>query len=491
MSESTATTTRLDLKMFINGEQVDSASGERVEVKDPATGELVGTVPKGTREDAKRAIDAAHAAFETWSETTAEERSKIMFRAVEMFHEAHKDLALQLSREQGKPVAEAMVELEHFMHGLGFYAALATKVRGAHVPLPNFPNKGAFGLVLRQPIGVCVGISPWNFPITLTGTKVGPALAAGNTMVVKPASTTPMTAIRVVEILNQAGLPEGVLNIITGPGSTAGEELISNPKVRRVAFTGASDTGKHIMEVAGRDFKRVTLELGGSDPMIICDDADLGKAAAMAAIGRFYNCGQLCIALKRLYIFESVADQVIEAMVRRLKKMKVGVGTEKDTRMGPLHTDAQRKEVQSQVEDAVERGGKLLAGGKQMSGFQTPNFFEPTLVEGAPHDSRIAQEEVFGPALPIFRVKDLDEAIRLANDSMYGLGSSIWTRDMARANKFANKIQAGIAWVNSLHFGYDELPFGGVKQSGIGREHGPEALDYYVEPKSVVYAGLV
>ncbi|MGH9784314.1 MAG: aldehyde dehydrogenase family protein, partial [Terriglobia bacterium] len=342
MSEATATATKLDMKMFVNGESVDSVNGERQEVKDPATGEVVGTVPKGSREDAKRAIDAAEAAFEAWSETTAEERSKLLFKAVEMCHGAHNELALMLSREQGKPVAEAMVEIEHFMHGLGFYAALATKVRGAHVPLPDFPNKGAFGLVLRRPVGVCVGISPWNFPITLTGTKVGPALAAGNTMVVKPASTTPMTAIRVVEILNQAGIPKGVLNIVTGPGSTVGEELISNPKVRRVAFTGATDTGKHIMEVAGRDFKRVTLELGGSDPMIICDDADLDKAAAMAAIGRFYNCGQLCIALKRLYIFESVADQVIEKMVGRVKKLKVGVGTEKDTRMGPLHMDFQR-----------------------------------------------------------------------------------------------------------------------------------------------------
>ena len=491
MSQATVVGTKMDMKLFINGESVEAADGQRQDVKDPATGEVVGSVPKAAREDAKRAIDAAAAAFETWSETTAEERSKILFKAVEKCHEAHSELALMLSREQGKPVAEAMVEIEHFMHGLGFYAALATKVRGAHVPLPDFPNKGAYGLVLRRPIGVCAGISPWNFPITLTGTKIGPALAAGNTMVVKPASSTPMTAIRVVEILNQAGLPKGVLNIVTGPGSTVGEELISNPKVRRVAFTGASDTGKHIMEVAGGDFKRVTLELGGSDPMIICDDADLDKAAAMAAIGRFYNCGQLCIALKRLYIFESVADQVIEKMIGRVKKLKVGVGTEKDTRMGPLHTDAQRREVQGQVEDAIARGGKLLIGGKQMTGFKTTNFFEPTLIENPPHDSRIAQEEGFGPALPIFRVKDIDEAIRLANDSIYGLGSSIWTRDMVKANKFANKIQAGIAWINSLHYGYDELPFGGVKQSGIGREHGPEALDYYFEPKSVVYAGLV
>ncbi|MBI4464484.1 MAG: aldehyde dehydrogenase, partial [Acidobacteria bacterium] len=476
--------------MWINGESVDSVSGERTEVRDPSTGEVVGSVPKGNAEDARRAIDAAEAAFEQWSEVTAEERAKILFKAEELTHAASGELAQLLSREQGKPVSEAATELEHYMHGLGFYAALASKVRSDYVPLPDFPNKGAYGLVLKRPIGVCVGISPWNFPITLTGTKIGPALASGNTLVVKPASSTPLTATRIVEILNQAGLPKGALSIVTGPGSTVGEELISNPKVRRVAFTGETKTGRHLMEVAGRDFKRITLELGGSDPMIVCDDADLDRAATMASVGRFYNCGQACLAIKRLYVFESVADTFIEKLIGKVKKLKVGVGSEKDTRIGPLHTDAQRREVQEQVEDAVARGAKVLVGGKHLTTFNTTNFYEPTLLENVPHDARIVQEECFGPALPIFRVKDIDEAIRLANSSIYGLGSSIWTRDMAKAHKAAMRIQAGVTWINSLHFGYDELPFGGVKQSGIGREHGPEAMEYYFEPKSVVYAGL-
>ncbi|MBI2820331.1 MAG: aldehyde dehydrogenase [Acidobacteria bacterium] len=465
-------------------------SGARLEVRDPATGELVGTVPKCGAEDARRAIDAAEAAFESWSESSVQDRAHLLTKAHEIVHEHVPELAALLNREQGKPVSEANTEIEHFLHGIDFYAGLATKVRGAHVPLPDFPNKGAFGLVMRRPIGVCVGIVPWNFPITLMGTKVGPALAAGNTIVIKPATSTPMTAIRVIELMNEAGFPKGVLNIVTGAGSTCGEELITNPKVRRVAFTGASNTGQHIMEMAGRDFKRVTLELGGSDPMIVCDDADLGRAASMAMVGRFFNCGQQCLGVKRLYVFESVADQFIELLVGKAKKLKVGLGTEKDTRMGPLHTDAQRKEVQEQVEDAVKRGAKVLAGGKQVSGFKTTNFYEPTLLVDAPHDSRVVQEEVFGPALPIFRVRDIDEAIKLANSSIYGLGSSIWTKDLAKANKAANKLQAGVTWINSLHYGYDELPFGGVKMSGIGREHGPEALDYYFEPKGVVYAGL-
>jgi len=490
MATATAVGTALNLKNCINGECVDAMSGARSEVRNPATGELVGTVPKCGAEDARKAIDAAEAAFESWSESSVQDRARLLTKAHEIVHHHIPELAQLLCAEQGKPVSEATTELEHFLHGIEFYAGLATKVRGAHVPLPDFPNKGAFGLVMRRPVGVCVGIVPWNFPITLMGTKVGPALAAGNTIVVKPASSTPMTAIRVIELMLEAGFPKGVLQIVTGAGSTCGEELITNPKVRRVAFTGASNTGQHIMEKAGRDFKRVTLELGGSDPMIVCDDADLGRAASMAMVGRFFNCGQQCLGVKRLYVFESVADQFIEQIVGKAKKLKVGVGTEKDTRVGPLHTDAQRQEVQEQVEDAIKRGAKVLAGGKQVSGFKTTNFYEPTLLVDAPHDSRVVQEEVFGPALPIFRVKDLDEAIKLANSSIYGLGSSIWTKDLARANKAANKIQAGVTWINSLHYGYDELPFGGVKMSGIGREHGPEALDYYFEPKGVVYAGL-
>ncbi len=490
MSTASATETKPALKMFINGEAVDSVTGERQEVKDPATGEVVATIPKGNREDAKRAIDAAEAAFPAWSETSPDDRGKLLTKAHDMVHHASDELALLLCHEQGKPVSEASTELEHFMHGLNFYAGLSSKIRGQQVPLPGFPNKGAYGLVVKRPIGVCVGIVPWNFPITLMGTKVGPALAAGNTMVVKPAGSTPLTASRIIEIMNQAGLPKGVLNIVTGPGSSVGEELITNPKVRRVAFTGASDTGKHIMEAAGRDFKRVTLELGGSDPMIVCDDADLDRAATMASVGRFYNCGQACLAAKRLYVFESVADQFIEKLLGKVKKLKVGEGTAKDTRIGPLHTDAQRKEVQEQVEDAVARGAKIITGGHPVSGFKTTHFYEPTMLENVPHDARIVQEECFGPALPIFRVRDIDHAIELANTSIFGLGSSVWTRDLAKANKAAFRIQAGVTWVNSLHYGYDELPFGGVKQSGIGREHGPEAIEYYFEQKSIVFAGL-
>jgi succinate-semialdehyde dehydrogenase / glutarate-semialdehyde dehydrogenase len=476
-------------KMFIAGESVDSITGETYEVRNPANGETVDSVPKGNAEDARRAIDAAKAAFDEWSHTTYEERAKLLFKAAELVNAERKSLAELLTREQGKPFMEAGGELEHFHHGIDFYAGLASKVRGSQVPLPA---KNAYGMVIRRPVGVCGAIVPWNFPITLMGTKVGPALAAGNTVIVKPASTTPLTTIRIIELMNQAGLPKGVLNVITGPGGVVGEELLVNPKVRRIAFTGESATGKHVASVACGDFKRVTLELGGSDPMIVCDDADIAKAIQGAMVGRFWNAGQACLAVKRLFVFDKVFDEFVDGLVSKVSRYEVGDGMSKaekpKIRMGPLHTAAQRDEIESQVEDAISRGAKVLIGGARPEGaqYEKGNFYQPTILLDVPEDARAVQEETFGPLLPIFRVSSLDEAIEKANNSIYGLGSSIWTKNLDNIETAIDKIEAGNIWVNSLHYGYDELPFGGVKASGFGREHGPEALDYYLEPKGVV-----
>ena len=476
-------------KMFIAGESTDAASGETYEVLNPANGEAVDTVPKGDADDARRAIDAAEAAFDEWSHSSVEDRAQLLFKASEAVRAEHKSLAELLTREQGKPFMEANGEIEHFLHGIDFYAGLATKVRGAHVPLPA---KNAYGMVIRKPVGVCGAIVPWNFPITLMGTKVGPALAAGNTIVVKPASTTPLTTIRIIELMNQAGIPKGVLNVITGPGGVVGEELLRNPKVRRIAFTGESGTGKHVAEVACADFKRVTLELGGSDPMIVCDDADIPKAIQGAMVGRFWNAGQACLAVKRLYIFDKVYDEFVEGLAAKVSRYEVGDGMTRaekpKIRMGPLHTAAQRDEIASQVKDAVDRGAKVLLGGAAPEGEQYGKgfYYQPTILADVPDDARAVQEEVFGPVLPVFRVSTLDEAIERANNSIYGLGSSIWTKNLDNIETAIDRIQAGNVWVNSLHYGYDELPFGGVKASGFGREHGPEALDYYLEPKGVV-----
>src|SRR5437667_6944851 len=349
-------------KMFIAGESVGSNSGQTYNVINPATGEVVDSAPKGTESDAGAAIDAAHAAFQAWSETSAESRAQLILKGIEAVKKELNAVAVRLTKEQGKPVGDSQREIEHFLHGMNFYAGLASKIRGSYVPLPD--NK-MYGMVLKQPVGVTAAIVPWNFPITLMGTKVGPALAAGCTVVVKPASTTPLTTLRIIEILNQAGLPKGVLNVVTGPGGVVGEELLRNPKVTRVAFTGESKTGKHVMEVAGSQMKRVTLELGGSDPMIVCEDADSDKAFTDESVGRFYNCGQACLAVKRLYIVESVYNQFVEKLVGKVKRLKLGSGLDKDTRLGPMHTKAQREEDESAIADTGKQGAKVETWSKR------------------------------------------------------------------------------------------------------------------------------
>jgi succinate-semialdehyde dehydrogenase/glutarate-semialdehyde dehydrogenase len=474
-------------KMFIAGESTGSSSGQTYDVINPATGEVVDSAPKGNESDVRAAIDAAYAAFPSWAETAAESRAQLIVKGIEAVRKELPELAVLLTKEQGKPLGDAQREIEHFLHGMNFYAGLASKTRGSYVPLPD--NK-MYGMVLKQPIGVAGAIVPWNFPITLMGTKVGPALAAGCTVIVKPASTTPLTTARIVELLNHAGLPKGVLNVVVGAGSVVGEEILKNPKVSRIAFTGESKTGKRIMEVAGAQMKRVTLELGGSDPMIVCEDADVDKALTGASVGRFYNCGQACLAVKRLYVVESLYDQFVEKLAGKVQRLKVGNGMDKETRLGPMHSKAQREEIESQVADTVKRGAKAVTGGKRPDGaeYEKGFFYLPTLLTGAPHDSRVVTEETFGPVLPVFKVKDLAEGIEKANSSPWGLGSSVWTKDLAKARLAAERLQAGNVWINSLHIGYDEMPFGGVKFSGIGREHGPEALEYYLETKGVVVA---
>ena len=485
-------------KLIIGGEQVDAVGKETTEVRNPATGEVVDSVPKGTAKDVEHAIDAAETAFKEWADVTPEDRGKMLTNACELIKEKSKEIARLLTLEQGKTLFEANLEIHHLIHGLEFYAGLSSKVRGSHVPLPQ---KNAYGMVIRQPIGLCGGIIPWNFPLTLMGTKLGPALAAGNTIIIKPASTTPLATLLCIEQIQKATygegkqqktLPKGAVNVVTGPGSTVGEELLKNPRIRRIAFTGSTEVGRHVMEVAGREIKRVTLELGGSDPMIVMDDANLDAAVRMADVGRFFNCGQMCLGVKRLFLHEAIADKFVGGLSELLKKKTVGNGMSKESRMGPLHLDYQRKEVEEQVEDAKARGAKVIVGGERPKGGDLNKgfFYLPTLLTDVPDDARICTEECFGPALPVFKFKDLDEVIEKANSSIYGLGSSIWTRNMLAANKAIEKLQAGNVWVNSLHYGYDELPFGGVKASGVGREHGPEALDYYLEPKGVVIVNV-
>ena len=483
-------------QMYINGEWVNAISGKTYKVTNPANGEVIDTVPLGEAEDARDAVDAARAAEQEWAYTAPDVRADLLRKGIENVKAHLSELAELLTKEQGKPLFEASGELHHFLHGMQFYADLASKIRGELAPLPPAMNPKSYGVIMPFPVGVAVGIVPWNFPITLMGTKVGPALAAGCPIIIKPASTTPLTTLRIIGLLNEAGLPPGVLQCVTGPGGTLGHELISHPDVRRVALTGSSETGRRVVETAGPQFKRLTLELGGSDPMIVCPDADMAKAVNGAMIGRFWNAGQACLAVKRLYLFDEIYDEFVDALVSKVKRYEPGDGLSRaekpKIRMGPLHTAGQRQEVLDQIADAVAKGAEVLVGGDvpEGEGLDSGTYLNPALLVNAPEDSKMVTEEVFGPALPIFRVHDLDEAIAKANASQWGLGASIWTNNMKWTNQAAREIESGMLWVNQIHYGYDEMPFGGVKASGIGREHGPEALDYYLEPKSVVFGGL-
>jgi succinate-semialdehyde dehydrogenase/glutarate-semialdehyde dehydrogenase len=482
------------VKMLIAGEQTDATATDELEVIDPATEDAYETVPAGGVDAVELAVQAAAAAFPEWSKTDAEQRAEIIRKALDLVASRKDEIAGTLTHEQGKPTIEAAGELQHFIHGMHYYADLATKVRGAYQELPSTLGR-SYGMVIKRPVGPVAAIVPYNYPLTLMGTKIGPALAAGNTVVVKPASSTPLATLKVAELFHEAGLPAGVLNVVTGRGSVIGDTLVTHPLIRRVAFTGETGTGRHIAALSAPAFKRISLELGGSDPMIVCPDVDMRTAIKSAVIARFWNAGQSCLAVKRLYVFDEIYDDFVGGLASEIGRYECGSGWTKaekpKLRMGPVHTRGGRQELTEQLDDAVSRGAEVLVGGGPPAEPGAGYFFQPTLVENAPHDSRLVQEEVFGPILPVFRVHDIGEAIRLANDTRYGLGSSIWTYDARYIDKAAHEIEAGMTWVNQIHYGYDELPFGGLKESGVGKEHGPEAMmDYYFETKSVVVGGL-
>jgi acyl-CoA reductase-like NAD-dependent aldehyde dehydrogenase len=475
--------------MWIAGETAPG-DGERLTVADPATGDALDDVPEAGTGGVDAAVRAAREAFTSWRASDASERAGHLRALADLLEQHRRELVASLVAEQGKPTLEANGEFAHFLAGLRYYAEAATKVRGSYQDLPSQFGR-SYGLIVRRPLGVVGAIIPWNFPLTLLANKLGPALATGNTVVAKPAETTPLTTLRVAELSAEAGLPPGVFNVVTG-GPDTGAALVAHPGVRRIAFTGQTATGQKIMETAGPALKHVSLELGGSDPTIVLPDADLGSAIKMIQIGRYWNCGQACLAPKRAFVHADVFDAFLDQFVSRVARYEPGPGTSKPEKpklpIGPLHTAAQRDLLVAQLADAVDRGAKVLVGGEVLDG--PGNFFQPAVVVDAPPDSRLATEEVFGPVLPVWRVDDLDEAIARANDTTYGLGSSIWTTDAAAIDRAMRELEAGVTWVNQLHYGYDEMPFGGTKMSGLGKEHGLEAIAEYVETKSVVVGGL-
>src|SRR5947208_10930032 len=411
--------------MVIDGKPASARSGATVEIHGPATGQLVDKVPQAGVEEHRQAVDAAHKAFRAWAETPPQKRAQVLMKGAALARQPRDEVASLLTGEQGKPLRDSKIEAERFVENIEFYAMLSASgaIRGKHVQL-SVP--GAYGMVVRRPLGVVGAIIPWNFPLTLLANKIATALAVGNTVVAKPAISTPLSTSRLVEMMNEGGLPPGVLNVVVGPGAVVGQELIKNPKVRKIGFTGETQTGKQVMAEAASDLKHVTLELGGSDPAIVCDDADIEQASKAIAIGRFFNAGQACLAVKRVYVFEAVAQELIDKLAARAKKLKVAPGADPSAQMGPMHTAGGRETIEEQLKDALDRGARLVAGGHRLRGepFDRGFFFEPTIITDVPKEARVWREETFGPLLPIAPVKDLAEALARVNDFAYWSASS-------------------------------------------------------------------
>ena len=462
---------------------------ERIEVRNPAdVKQVVATVPKAGTDQVNAAVDAAEEAFNgDWSDMkNSRSREKAMRKAVALVERDKAELARIFTMEQGKPLAEAASEIESFLNTMDYYAGFGGKLfsRGTKVKM------GSGYLHVEDepfPVGVEALIPPWNFPVSLLGWKIAPALICGNAVVVKPSGSTPLVTIEIVErirdSLKDSGFDEGAVNVITGSSSVIGDALVSHRKVRKVFFTGSTDTGLHVYQKAATGIKSVTLELGGSDPTIVCDDADLESAASDIVFkGRFRNAGQSCTSVKRLFVFERVYDEFVKKVKGHTSSIRVGDGLNEGVSMGPLHNAPQRESIKSLVEDAKSRGADIALGGSAIQG--DGYFFEPTLIENVPDEARIWKEEAFGPALPIRKVRDFDEAIELANNTRFGLGACIWTNDLTRQRKFLDRIESGIRWINSPPLSVPEISFGGVKESGTGRELGMDALHENLEYRS-------
>ena len=485
--------TRLQLKdprlfrqqAYVGGAWIDAASRKTVAVTDPATGEQIGTVPQLGVEETKGAIEAAHRALPAWSRKTAKERAAILRRWFDLVGEHTDELAYLMTREQGKPLAEARGEVAYGASFIEWFAEEAKRVYGDTIPQTVASRRI---LVLKQPIGVCAAITPWNFPIAMITRKVAPGLAAGCTFVVKPASMTPYCALALAELGERAGLPKGVLNVVTGPAKEIGGELCANKLVRKLSFTGSTDVGKILLKQCADTVKRVSMELGGHAPFIVFDDADLDAAVQGAIACKFRNAGQTCVCTNRIYVQSRVFEEFTSRFKAAVSELKVGNGTEAGVTVGPLIEPAALDKVEQHVADATAQGAEVLIGGKRhrLGGL----FFEPTVLAPCNANMRLAHEETFGPVAPIFRFETEEEVIRLANDSDVGLAGYFYARDIGRVFRVAEALEVGLVGVNDGVISVEVAPFGGVKESGMGREGSKYGIDEYLEIKYVSLGGV-
>jgi len=469
------------MKMWINGVWADSSSGETMEVVDPATEEVLDTVPAGAPEDVERAVGAAKAAFPVWRETTAVERANMLHEAAAKMRQHFDDLARQLTLEEGKPLPENEEELDWSLNTLDYYAELGRHIRGRVLPSPEI---GQLSLVLKEPYGVAACIVPWNYPILLLAWKIAAALAAGNTVVIKPASGTPLTTLRLMELAFDH-FPPGVLNVITGRGGEIGDALVAHPDVPVIAFTGSTEVGQHIARLTADQMKKLHLELGGKDPAVVSEEMPLEMVVEALAYAALINTGQVCTSTERVYVPNSMLPQFAEAMAERVSSLRLGPGLDATTDIGPMIGQSVRAKVEEHIADAVSKGAKVLVGGRKPADRERGFFFEPAVLVDVDHSMRIMREETFGPTIPIMAYDDFSEAIALANDSQYGLGACLYTHDARKVRRFYEEVQAGTVWINDPLTDNYAGPFGGMKMSGIGRELGIEGLEEFWQTKHV------
>jgi len=476
-------------KLWINGKWKTARLGETFEVYNPATGEIIAHCASGDKSDIDAAVQAARHAFETgpWSRMTASDRGRLIWKLADLL-EAHADEFAELETlDNGKPLAVARAaDVPLAVDLFRYMAGWATKIHGQTIPIsvPYMPGSEFFSYTAREPIGVAGQIIPWNFPLLMAAWKLGPALAAGCTVVLKPAEQTPLSALRLGELIEETGFPEGVINIVTGLGETAGAALAAHPDVDKVAFTGSTEVGRLIVEAAGKsNLKKVTLELGGKSPNIVLADADLSAAIPGAASAIFFNHGQCCCAGSRLYVQKSVYDEVVEGVVHHARQIRVGSGFDAASQMGPLVSHEQLERVCSYIDAGIRDGAQLVTGGKRTG--ERGYFVEPTVFAGTRQSMKIAREEIFGPVVAAMPFGDPDEVLSLANDSTYGLAAAVWTRDVTKAHRLARRLKSGTVWINCYNVFDAALPFGGYKESGWGREMGLAAVELYTELKAV------
>ncbi|WP_396266064.1 betaine-aldehyde dehydrogenase [Halobacillus salinarum] len=473
-------------QMFINGAWVDAQSGNSREIINPYNQEVVATVAEGDAEDAKLAIAAAREAFDNgeWKDTPGAERGQKVLRIAELIERDKEELAELETLDTGKTMEESRADMEDIAGVFRYFAGLADKDGGEVIesPIPDSQSK-----VVREPVGVCGQITPWNYPLLQATWKIAPALAAGNTIVIKPSEITPLTTVKVTELMEETGFPEGVVNLVLGTGATVGNELAESEKVDLISFTGGIETGKKIMQTASGNVKKIALELGGKNPNVVFADADFETAVDQALNAVFFHAGQVCSAGARLIIEDSIHDRFVEELKERAKRIKLGDGFKEDTQSGPLITAEHRDKVEKYVEIGKQEGAKLLVGGARPEDpeLQDGFFYLPTIFTECTSDMRVVQEEVFGPVLTVERFQTEEEAVNLANDSIYGLAGAVFTTDIDKAERAAASMRMGTVWINDFHPYFAQAPWGGYKQSGIGRELGKPGLEEYTETKHI------